>query len=61
MGYFPVVGIIIGLILAGFNWIFGLLLPPAVVNVLLVVLLVVISGVIMLIIFDNCSDSNIII
>ncbi len=44
MGYFPVVGIIIGLILAGFNWIFGLLLPPAVVNVLLVVLLVVISG-----------------
>jgi len=39
-----VVGIIIGLILAGLNWLLGLFLPSPVVNVLLVVSLVVISG-----------------
>ena len=44
IAYFPVVGIIIGLILAGLNWLLGLLLPSAVVNVLLIVSLVVISG-----------------
>ena len=43
-GYFPVIGLIIGLILVGFNWIFILILPPAVVNALLIVALVVISG-----------------
>ena len=42
--YFPVVGVIIGLILAGLNWLFALFLPPAVVNGLLIVSLVVISG-----------------
>ncbi len=42
--YFPVVGIIIGLILAGLNWVFGLFLPSAVVNGLLIVSMVVISG-----------------
>ena len=42
--YFPVVGLIIGLILAGLNWLLGLLLPSAVVNGLLIVSLVVISG-----------------
>ncbi len=44
IGYFPVVGIIIGLILAGLNWLLGLLLPPAIVNALLIVCLVIISG-----------------
>jgi len=39
-----VVGIIIGLILAGLNWLLGLLLPSAVVNALLIVFMVVISG-----------------
>jgi len=43
-GYFPVVGIIIGLILAGLNWLLGLLLPSIVVNALLIVSLVVLSG-----------------
>ncbi len=38
------VGIIIGLILAGLNWLLGLLLPSAVVNTLLIVCLVVLSG-----------------
>ena len=43
-GYFPVVGIIIGLVLAGSNWLLGLILPSAIVNVLLIVCMVVISG-----------------
>ncbi len=44
IGYFPVIGIIIGLILAGLNWLLSLFLPSAVVNALLIVSLVVISG-----------------
>jgi len=42
--YFPVVGLIIGLILAGLNWLLSLILPPAVVNALLIVVLVLITG-----------------
>lgn len=42
--YFPVVGVVIGLILVGLNWLLGLLLPSAVVNGLLIVCLAVISG-----------------
>ena len=42
--YFPVVGIIIGLILVGLNWLLALLLPPAVVNALLIVCLAVLTG-----------------
>ena len=44
IGYFPVVGIIIGLILVGLNWGLGLILPSPVVNILLIVSLAVISG-----------------
>lgn len=44
IGYFPVIGLIIGLILAGLNWLLGLFLPSAVVNGLLIVSMVVISG-----------------
>ncbi len=44
VGYFPVVGLIIGLVLAGLNWLLGLILPLAVVNALLIVALAVISG-----------------
>ncbi|MFC2025360.1 adenosylcobinamide-GDP ribazoletransferase [Chloroflexota bacterium] len=44
LAYFPVVGITIGLILAGLNWLLSFLLPPAIVNGLLIVSLVVISG-----------------
>ena len=44
IGYFPVVGLIIGLILAALNWLLGLLLPSAVVNGLLIVSLTVITG-----------------
>lgn len=44
IGYFPVVGVFIGLVLVGLNWLLGLLLPPSLVNALLIVCLVVISG-----------------
>jgi adenosylcobinamide-GDP ribazoletransferase len=42
--YFPVVGLIIGLILAGLNWLFNLILPTSLVNALLIVFLVIITG-----------------
>jgi adenosylcobinamide-GDP ribazoletransferase len=42
--YFPVIGIVIGLILAALNYLLSLVLPSSVVNALLVVSLVVISG-----------------
>lgn len=42
--YFPVVGVIIGLILASLNWLFSLFLPPAVAGGLLIIAMVVISG-----------------
>lgn len=44
MGYYPMVGIMIGLILAGLSWILGLILPSDVVNALLIICMVVISG-----------------
>ncbi len=42
--YFPVIGAMVGLSLAGLSWLFGLILPSAIVNMLLIVYLVVISG-----------------
>jgi adenosylcobinamide-GDP ribazoletransferase len=42
--YFPLVGVIIGLILVGLSWLLGLVLPSALVNVLLVVALAALSG-----------------
>jgi adenosylcobinamide-GDP ribazoletransferase len=42
--FFPVVGLIIGLILAGVNLLLSLILPSAVVNALLIVVLVIITG-----------------
>jgi adenosylcobinamide-GDP ribazoletransferase len=42
--WFPVVGLIIGLVLAGLNWLLLLILPAAVVNGLLVVALVILTG-----------------
>lgn len=44
IAYFPVVGIIIGLILAGLSWLLCLFLPSIIVNTLLIVFLVIISG-----------------
>ena len=42
--YFPVVGLLIGLALAGLNWLLGLFLPAGIVNALLIAALVGISG-----------------
>jgi adenosylcobinamide-GDP ribazoletransferase len=42
--YFPVVGIIIGLILLGLHYLLGLVLPGAIVNALLLAALVILSG-----------------
>jgi adenosylcobinamide-GDP ribazoletransferase len=42
--YFPLIGVIIGLILVGLNWLLGLALPSALINMLLVVSLAAISG-----------------
>ena len=44
IAYFPAVGVVIGLILAGLNWLLALFLPSSVVSGLLIVSLVVISG-----------------
>jgi len=52
--YFPVVGLIIGLILAGLNWLLLLILPPAVVNALLIVALVILTGALHL---DGLADT----
>jgi adenosylcobinamide-GDP ribazoletransferase len=43
-GYFPLVGLLIGLMLAGLNWLLGFILPQAVVNVLLIVASVLSTG-----------------
>ena len=52
--YFPVVGLIIGLILAVLNWLLGYILPPPVVNALLIVALVIITGALHL---DGLADT----
>jgi len=44
LGYYPVVGFLIGLILAGLSWLLGLFLPSAVVNGLLIVAMAIITG-----------------
>lgn len=54
LGYFPAVGLVIGLILAGLNWLLSLFLPPAIVNALLLVALVVITGALHL---DGLADT----
>lgn len=43
-GYFPLIGLIIGLILAGLVWLFDLILPAAVANALLLVFMVILNG-----------------
>jgi adenosylcobinamide-GDP ribazoletransferase len=52
--YFPVVGLVIGLLLAGINYVLCLILPDAVVNILLVAALAVLSGALHL---DGLADT----
>jgi adenosylcobinamide-GDP ribazoletransferase len=52
--YFPVVGLIIGGILAGLNWLLNLILPASVTNALLIVTLVILTGAMHL---DGLSDT----
>ncbi len=53
-GYFPVIGLIIGLILVGLAWLFDLILPTAVANALLLVSMVIFNGAIHL---DGFADT----
>ena len=41
---FPLVGLIIGLVLAGLNWLLNYILPQSVINILLIIALVIITG-----------------
>jgi adenosylcobinamide-GDP ribazoletransferase len=52
--WFPLVGLGIGGILAGLNWVFNLILPSSVTNILLIITLVVITGAMHL---DGLSDT----
>jgi adenosylcobinamide-GDP ribazoletransferase len=52
--YFPVVGLIIGGILAGLNWLLCLILPSSVTNILLITVLVALTGAIHL---DGLADT----
>jgi len=54
IGYFPVVGLIIGLILAGLNWLFSIVLPPMLSSAMLIVSLVIITGALHL---DGLADT----
>ncbi len=52
--YFPLVGLIIGGVLAGLNWLLANILPAAVVNALLIVALVIVTGALHL---DGLADT----
>ena len=54
VGYFPMVGLIMGFILAGLSWILRFLLPPGVANALLLVVLVILTGALHL---DGLADT----
>ena len=43
-GYFPLVGLFLGAILAGINWLLSLILPASVVNVIIIMTLLVLTG-----------------
>jgi adenosylcobinamide-GDP ribazoletransferase len=53
-GYFPLVGLVIGLILAGLSWTLRFLLPSGISNALLLVVLVVLTGALHL---DGLADT----
>jgi adenosylcobinamide-GDP ribazoletransferase len=52
--YFPLIGLIIGVILAVLNWLLYYILPPGLINALLIVVLVILTGAIHL---DGFADT----
>lgn len=54
VGYFPLVGLLIGAILAGGGWLFSYLFPPAISTILLMALWLALSGALH---FDGLLDS----
>ncbi|MFB0559384.1 MAG: adenosylcobinamide-GDP ribazoletransferase [Dehalococcoidales bacterium] len=44
LGYFPLVGLFLGAILAGINWLLSLILPSSIVNVIIIIALVLLTG-----------------
>lgn len=44
LAYFPLVGLFLGAVLAGVNWLLGLILPPSIVNVFIIVVLLLLTG-----------------
>ena len=43
-GYFPLVGLFLGAILAGVNWLLSLILPASIVNVIIIIALLLLTG-----------------
>ena len=54
VGYFPIIGLIIGLILAGLSWVLLFVIPSTIANALLLVVLVIITGALHL---DGLADT----
>ena len=54
--FFPLVGAILGVVLVGLNWLFGLVLPPSLVNMGLLVALILLTGVLHLDGFIDTCD-----
>ena len=44
LGYFPLVGLLLGAILAGINWSLSMILPASVVNAVIIIALVLLTG-----------------
>lgn len=55
LGYFPLVGLILGLVLAGSSWVLDFLLPPEITNIFIIVLLVGLTGAMHL---DGLADTS---
>jgi len=44
LAYFPLVGLLLGAILAGVDWLLGLILPPSIVNIFIIIALLFLTG-----------------
>ena len=54
--WFPVIGLVLGLVLAGLHWVFDLVMPPLLNNALLVAALVMVTGAMHLDGLADCCD-----